>query len=310
MNNPVAWCLSYLFNKYFSDFLESLSHEQILISLLKGDILLESLVINPQEIKNSSVKLVQGLIKSFKLSIPWQKVLLGESCIIKLTISGLYLEFSKSDQVSEFSEDPSELKSKILEDYESKMKIKRNNFKKILEMLSTKFLNLEVVEFILSRLEISLSNIEINYTTNQNKDILFCVSNLKVQPTDQNFQPFPEEVTSIWNKIQSIGSMSFSSPSVTLSDSLIQFKVITLSDTSISLKSNENLEKILELNQFSVFYSSKNYLWLGQSLENTDIDIKCDLKELNLYANGDMISNLFKIFEITRKKEQKNPKEL
>ncbi|OMJ76662.1 hypothetical protein SteCoe_23935 [Stentor coeruleus] len=336
MNNPVAWCLAYLFNKYFSGFIKELSTEQIIVSLLKGDIKLGDLEIASKEIKSSGLELVKGSIKSFKLSIPWHKVIMGDNCVIKMEISNLNLEFTKSTIKNDHSDETTENKEKILEAYEEKIRSRRSSFNKILEALSTKFLNIEVVEFILSRLEIIINGIHVAIGGIES-NLEFSISSLIVLPTDNNFDQFPDENTSIWNKIQGIGSLAISNPSVTLSDSLLQFKIITIEGVSIQLKSltkdkmqdlnpfakfkkNKFIdlnqmkvmtkEKILSLKFIKIYYSSKNYLWLGQSERDTEIDAKISISELDLWSNNEQFGKILEILDPKEKRQKRSAKEM
>lgn len=381
MNNPVAWCLAYLFNKYLSGFIKELSTEQILVSILKGDIKLGDLEIAPKEIKSSGLELVKGSIKSFKLSIPWHKVIMGDNCVIKMEINNFNLEFRKSSIKNYHSDETTESKEKILETYEEKIRSRRSNFNKLLEALSTKFLNIEIVEFILSRLEININGIHVTIGGIESS-LEFSISSLVVLPTDNNFNPFPDENTSIWNKIQGIGSLAINNPSVTLSDSLLQFKIITIEDISIQLKvltkdklgdlnpnaklkkdtlpdSNQtkvmmkgkknldlnqtkatakekkNLdlnqmkavmkekrfmdlnqikitkkEKLLDLKLIKIYYSSKNYLWLGQSERDTEIDAKISISELDLWSNNEQFGEILEILDPKEKRQKRSAKEM
>ena len=309
MNTPVAWCLSYLFNKYLSSFLREMNSEQVLFSMLKGDIQLGNLELCPQDLKDSSIRLVQGYIKSFKLSIPWPKVLMGESCVIKMEISELYLELTKSTKINDSNEDQQELKSGLLEDFEAGIKDKRNSFKKLFDMMSSKFLSIEIVEFILSRLEISISGIQVNFTHSGGKDLVLSISSLKILPTDDNFQEFPEASVSLWDKLNSFRPYTFAKPNVTLSNSLLQFKLITLSSIEISIKSSQKFV-LLDLKQICLNYSSKNFLWLGESKKNTDILIKSTISEVNFYLNDEMIKVLLQILELRGRKVNRTAKEM
>jgi Vacuolar-sorting-associated 13 protein C-terminal/SHR-binding domain of vacuolar-sorting associated protein 13/N-terminal region of Chorein or VPS13 len=309
MNNTVAWCLAYLFNKYLSGILATLSPEQVLVSILKGNIELGNLIINTQTIKKSPIKLLQGVIKSIRLSIPWHKVMIGESCVIKLAISGVYLEFTKSQESFESSEDPQELKSRILQEFEDLIKTKKTNFQKIFAAMSSRVVNLEVIEFILSRLEIDINDIEVNYISLHNKDLVLSIESLLVIPTDDIFRPFPEENITLWNKIQSFGSFTFTNPSVTLSESLLQFKVISLINLSVFFKNNQT-NKIINIGCINIKYSSKNYLWIGQSMENTYIEVKGNIDEVKFNINDKAILDLLSIFGVNADKPVRNAKEM
>lgn len=309
MNNPVAWCLSYIFNKYLSGILREMSSEQIICSALKGNFQLADLEICSQDIPNTKIRLVRGFIKNFTLSIPWAKVLIGESCIIKLSISELFLEFTKCEKFHESNEDPQELKSEILEAFEAKIRDRRTSFKKVFDMLSTKLLNIEVIEFILSRLEVNISGIQVNFTHSTGKDLIFAVSAMKLLPTDSNFQKFPEETMSLWNRLQVFKSVTFTNPTVTLSESLLQFKIITFSNIEVSAKS-KIIHKILNLKELSVVYSSKNFLWLGESRKNTDIQLKSSISEVVLNMNNEIIETLVQVLELKGKRIARTAKEL
>ena len=304
MNSSVTWGLAYIFNKYLSGKIQELNTEQVLVSVLKGDIKLADLKLTSMEFPELKLKLSRGHINSFRLKIPWNQVLMADSCVIPLEISNISLEFTKLLNTSEPAEDPEELKEKILKAFEEKIKNKRSSFNKLREVLSNRLFNIENIEFILSRLEIQISNIQIsikpydekNENTEKNLNLEFSIGSLSIVPTDNNFSPFPNKSSTLWEKFQGFKSIAIQKSNVTLSDSYIQFKIITFKDINLNM-TNQVKENLMTVENIEIFYSSKNYLWIGQSEKDTDILIKANVGDIQLQLNHRNIDDINKILD-------------
>ncbi|CAG9320988.1 unnamed protein product [Blepharisma stoltei] len=166
MSSSVAWCLTYFFNKFLQDRISSLNPEQLVTELFNGKIELKNLVLNSNllSFENSPVKLTKGLIQSFQLLIPWTKVLLGEPCLVKIIVDGIFLELDyELAQNIESAIDPEEIKHKILSEFEEQINQKKRSFYKLLNMMPGKnYFSLEIIEYIISRLHIKVSNVQLS----------------------------------------------------------------------------------------------------------------------------------------------------
>lgn len=214
MNNPVAWCLTYFFNKFLQDRIGSLSSEQLVTELFNGKLELKNIVLNSNLLgfENSGFKLTRGLVQSFQLLIPWTKVLLGEPCLVKINVKGIFLELDYSlEQLHENPVDPEELKAKVLAEFEEFMNQKKRSFYKILNLLPGKnYFSLEVVEYLISRLQIRLSNIQISIgqqeifrnsrfgnQLNLNHEYYVSIGDFSIIPTDDLFEPVYDDEGSV-----------------------------------------------------------------------------------------------------------------